>query len=209
VIKHYLHIYADGTGWPEALAEHMDAVTGIEFDEVNVGIVGHRACRDAVKMCLPPGWTVVAEADEGWEQVTLQSIVCDPDDIICYTHTKGAANDTLVNRRWRHHLEKRMFDTWRTCVHALQSGADIVCPSWLTESVVESDLPEGCHGFTPVNFWWARGSYLHTLPAIETGTRYDAETWIGMGEKLKVRALTVPTDGWMDWAYEDEEMMRL
>lgn len=193
---HYLHIYADGTGWPDALDEHMVYAAFVDFDEVNVGIVGHRACRDAVKLCLPPGWNVVAEADEGWEQVTLQSIVAEPGDIICYTHTKGAANDNEFNRRWRHALERATMDEWRSHIHALLGGADIVCPSWLTESVT-GELPEGCAGFTPGNYWWARAEFLHALPPVAMDSRYDAETWIGFGDP---EVVALAGDRWMDWA---------
>ena len=47
---HYWHIYADGTGWPDAVVDHLDRLPDGFFDEIRVGIVGLPQSRRAVKM---------------------------------------------------------------------------------------------------------------------------------------------------------------
>jgi hypothetical protein len=34
------------------------------------------------------------------------------------------------------------------------------------------------------NFWWANANYLRTLPPLRYKDRFDAETWIGLGNPL-------------------------
>lgn len=195
-LYHYLHVYADGPGWPDALTDHIDMIeeAGVVFDQVRVGIVGPPHLRDAVKLCLPEDWRVWVEADEGWEQVTLASIGVMDDDIVCYTHTKGAANDTELNRNWRHHLEYFTLMPWGEALHELaSSGADVVCPNWLPVSITGT-LPKGCSGFSPGNYWWATGKLIKSLPPVDMTDRYAAETWIGMGSPMVAITDSIPWD---------------
>jgi hypothetical protein len=177
---HYWHIYANGSGWPEAVQDHLGVLDSADlFDVVSVGIVGSAASRRAVKYRLPAGVSIVAEANDGWEQVTLSAIDVDDADVVAYSHTKGAANDTLLNQRWRRYLEHYTFGD-DAAIDALIE-VDVVCPNWLTKSITGT-LPPGCSGFSPGNYWWATGAYLNRLPLPDVSNRYAAETWIGMGQ---------------------------
>jgi hypothetical protein len=166
-----------GPGFKEAYQSHIAHLANtMAFDEVRVGIVGPPAERRNVrKYIIPSKWKVVAEANEGFEQVTLAAIDVDDEDLVAYSHTKGAGNPHAVNRRWREHLEQKLFEE-------MQPGwlTDICVPNWLTESVT-GVLPEGCAGFSPGNYFWAWGYFLNKLPEIDMSDRYAAETWIGMG----------------------------
>ncbi len=104
-----------------------------------------------------------------------------------YHHTKGAihtGNEMMAG--WRRCMEYHLVWQWRTCMEALDAGADSV----------------GCHYMTPEkygahlvgvpywggNFWWARTDFLKSLPpmmpnAIERSDFYKAETWIGEGPR--------------------------
>src|ERR1017187_9929126 len=87
--------------WQEIVTEHLDAlvISGLaaEIEVLHLGMVGHEVQRrELLKLCqarLPI--EVVAEADEGWEQITLRALWerSGDFDVIAYHHTKGVTYD--------------------------------------------------------------------------------------------------------------------
>ena len=179
---HFYHIFADGD-WKRPLGLHLAALkeSGLAecLDGFFYGLVGAEGRREQVKEILP-GF-VAAEADIGWEQVTLEALqefAEIEDGKVLYAHTKGAWNNTDLSKVWR---ESMTYDTvvrWQECVNALDTH-DVAGPFWL-----KSDQPEHKEHdfFFAGNFWWANLSYVRTLPELKNETRFQAEGWIGLND---------------------------
>jgi hypothetical protein len=80
---------------------------------------------------------------------------------------------------------------WKKCVADLDAGAEAVGCHWM------QGLP-GNQNIFAGNFWWAKASYLRTLPSIfereriqksgikHVDSRYEAEVWLGFGPRLPI-----------------------
>lgn len=184
-LGHYYHVYAGGD-WREIVADHVAALksSGLydELDFVRIGIVGPEAQRAQVKMAMPFA-EVVAEADTGWEQPTLDALHrytledTTPTGIL-YAHTKGASSGGLLAHAWRVSMTYDTVTRWRFAVAYLAVN-DAVGPYWML-----SDRPEhvGHRHFFGGNFWWANAHYVKRLEPIRSQHRFQAEGWIGLGD---------------------------
>lgn len=109
---------------------------------------------------------------------------------VLYFHAKGCThpiNDGL-RTPWRNCMTRHVIHNWRLCVAALNAGYDAAGCHWMTPPAT----PPGQFIFGG-NFWWAKASFLRTLPSIyerarikESGikafeSRYESEVWIGNG----------------------------
>lgn len=200
-IRHYYHVWAGGA-WAEPVREHIKALGESAFPgPVTVGLVGPDEDRfrarelitirmEAAGLPAPDRWIEVAD---GYEQVTLREIhrdVCQrPGELaVLYAHTKGARDNSAWNADWRRSMTFHVVSQWQHALSLLSRGYDTAGCHWLT--------PERHHNppdyivTTPMyggNFWWAKGSYLRTLPPAETrrqlqgAGRFQAEEWIGLG----------------------------
>lgn len=180
--RHYYHCYAAGA-WERPAAEHVAALAGAGLHtDMTIGLIGapgeRGKARDIIGAALadaglpaPERWV---EADTGWEQVTLQQIHFDVHRIpgafpALYAHTKGAHNDTPVNRAWRRAMTRELVGGWRHCTSLLNEGHDTAGCHWVSA---------GGPSFYGGNFWWATASYLRTLPPPDRENRWRAETWV-------------------------------
>jgi hypothetical protein len=195
-LHHYYHLWSGGK-WHEPLSEHLNQLArsglGLKLAGFYVGIVGRQKNAAEVKQRLEAGINpkyfnvrpqVVAEAEEGYEQVTLDKLrdfvlaqkTNEKTILILYAHAKGSFSYSTVNVGWRRSMTRHLVGGWSRCVDLLTSGKFNAA---------------GCHLLTPHehprlvtgpyfggNFWWARADYLATLPEV---SRYHAEGWIGMG----------------------------
>jgi len=117
-----------------------------------------------------------------------------PDWLVFYFHTKGVTKpDDPLRVAWRDCMMKATVVRWRECVSALESGMDMAGAHWLTTA----DLTPGTKNLVGQiwggNFFWARASYLISLPPLarkvnpEKGIdRYWAEGWVGKGKNPRV-----------------------
>lgn len=182
-LQHFFHVYAGGD-WKPAVDETFDALarSGLaeNLDGLYVGMVGSPEQRaeawEHITTQTPVPVTVLrAEADDGWEQVTLQSMihhVAVADGTVLYTHTKGAWDASEINIAWRVSMLHDVIDRWRECVTLLtENGYDAAGPHVIPEA----------HGgpFFGGNFWWATGRHLRLQPPLQWDTRHHAENWIG------------------------------
>jgi hypothetical protein len=182
-LGHYYHLYADGP-WRPIVFDHVDELTrsglAAMLDYFRVGIVGTEENREAVKDALPFA-EVVAEAEQGWEQVTLDKLLEESksfDGAIFYAHTKGAWSDSELARQWRVSMTYDTVTRWEECVGALDS-VQVAGAYWLRS--FEPEHAEHLNLFAG-NFWWARSDYVRTLDPPRTDHRYQAEGWIGLGD---------------------------
>lgn len=175
----FYHLYADGA-WEEPVREHLRALEVSEFDGQRfVGLVGSPGNRARVLTAMP-GWKVVAEADTGFEQVTLQALhvwagSAPPAAPVLYAHAKGSAfsADDPTAQRWRHAMVHETVMPWQVAATHL-ADHDAVGARWL----------EAPNRFFFGNYWWATAGYLASLPAPSSGTRFDAERWLGEGSPV-------------------------
>jgi hypothetical protein len=180
---HYYHVWADGE-WSNPVAEHEQALADSGLLDalafVRVGIVGAPGNREAVRSALTFG-EVVVEANEGWEQVTLNMlrdwVVEHPvGSRIFYAHTKGAYTNDDWRRQWRRSMTYDTITNWETCVEQLEK-VDAVGPFWM-EKLRAQQKNKGL--FFGGNYWWAKSEYLAGLPSLGMETRFEAEDWIGL-----------------------------
>lgn len=203
MLKHYLHVYGDGK-WKEPVSEHLEALrkSGLldALDYFGIGIVGNPIHRMAVKnffMSLGVKFSIAVEVNSGWEQVTLDKIECLDSDLILYCHTKGAAYPSDYSDQWRRSMTVGVVYEWQRAVQLLENDADAVGSHWMPFA---GGPPRHFSG----NFWWARGDYLNRIPRpVSTGSRWDAEMWVGGGHGLMYDlAVGSPTPG--NWLYDDD-----
>ena len=178
---HFFHIYADGQ-WQEPVSEHLGALqqSGLadNLDGIYYGLVGAPKARDTVKQVMPG--TCVAEADKGWEQVTLDSLrefSKDHNGLVLYGHTKGAWSQSALAAQWRRSMILDNVWRWREAVAGLQDR-DVAGSHWLKSNDKEH---EDHKYFFGGNFWWAHLSYIRSLPPLKWEHRHQAEGWIGLG----------------------------
>jgi hypothetical protein len=180
-LTHFYHVYADGD-WETPATEHFEELfmSGLidELGDVFLGVVGSPENRRRVAMELPG--VVVAEADEGWEQLTLTAVhdyAKQNDAYVYYAHTKGAWSKSDLATEWRVSMTHDTVTRWQECVSQLRS-VDAVGPFWLQSQQPEHQKHDF---FFAGNFWWATTDYLAKLPELAYDSRFSAEGWIGLG----------------------------
>lgn len=179
-IHHWFHVYAGGD-WRVPVAEHIDAMKRSGLDDVikslNVGVVGSSEQRaDALEVLELWDLDSVAEADDGWEQVTLAPMyewAQNHDGLICYTHTKGASRNDPIDRAWRRDMEYHNVIEWERIVEALTGDFLVAGAHWITDD--QSDHA----GMFGGNFWWVRADLLRHGEPPKNDYRHRAEEWLG------------------------------
>jgi hypothetical protein len=181
MIAVFYHLFATGE-WLDPTTEFMDAMVGSglakEVGMLHLGLIGsldqreeaHAFCRNFMPT------EVVAEADEGWEQETLEALRLTTADVVGYFHTKGAAVTDAWNAAWRRSMYLTLVSEWRECLSELQDHDAVGCH--LLDLKDYPTIP-GDHRFFAGNCWWARGDLVRELPVCARTSRYDAEVWVG------------------------------
>ena len=179
-IYHFYHIYADGA-WEIPVEEHIGALkfSKLEYylNEFNIGIVGNIDDRNKVIEKLKTygiEFTVIAEEDNGWEQVTMNKmyeLIKNKNGWVFYAHTKGSHDPSPINIAWRKSMTYYNIVKWQEKVEPHLGNIDI-------DTI-------GCHWcnnkFWGGTYWWARIDYLKSLSLPLMNDRWDAESWIGSG----------------------------
>lgn len=200
---HFYHVYADGR-WQDPLEEHVEALTKFglldALDKMYVGYVGSDENVKQAEKYMRKNTSGKAEtinkASGGWEQETMRLIPAHiTDEAVLYCHSKGSSDPSPINIAWRRSMTMECVVDWRRPVLMLKNN-DAVGPHWLTYDKIP---------FFGGNFWWANAQYLLSLPLIEEENRWNAESWIGMGENPRIYDLKpghpgeTPLD--TDWRY--------
>jgi hypothetical protein len=210
-IRHYYHCFAGGA-WSPPVRDHLTALgrAGLDDMATTVGLIGSKHdCAMAREMFAyrsrkwvlpePARWL---EAREGHEQLTLQQIHNDVHNIpgdyaVLYAHAKGSYRDSDANSAWRRSMTARVVGQWEQCVEHLEKGFDAVGCHWVkAEDYREGEEFTGQPPFFAGNFWWARSSYLRTLPPPKSESRWDAELWLPSGNPQVYDMLP----GWPDYS---------
>lgn len=190
----YFHCYVAGS-WETPTLEFLESLHGLEeHGPLHLGLVGPVEEREkATSMCREFMSTrVIAQADEGWEQLTLNALHANPvGDHILYAHTKGAAIVDDWQDAWRRSMFLSLVYEWEQCLPHLEEY-DCVGDHWLLPT---QGMPQR-YPFFGGNVWWARRTYIETLNPPDTTSRYDAEAWIGSGEGVQAYVRQSRWPGW-------------
>lgn len=186
-LAHFYHIYADGE-YEGIVQDHVEAIISSELadslDLFAVGLVGEKHNRiEAVELLTYYGLKprVVAEAETGWEQVTLYRLhdyAKHNEAKVLYAHTKGAWSQSQLASEWRRAMTNDCVKRWQESVTHLDEWP-VSGSYWVTSKEPEHIDHKAFFGG---NFWWARTDYLRTLPPLLNEHRYQAEGWIGLNE---------------------------
>lgn len=195
-LTHFYHIFADGD-YRKPIEEHFEALEKSELlsrlDSIRLGIIGSPENRDRVRGLIP-GAVVAAEAETGWEQVTLDALyrfAKKDSGAIFYAHTKGAWSQSELARQWRVSMTHDTVTRWEECVAALNL-VEAAGPYWLKS--LEPEHKDHKYFFAG-NFWWARSEYIRRLKPVGKENRYQAEGWIGLAEP----SVKVMREGYSYW----------
>lgn len=170
--------------------------------EFVVGINGPiQESLDYARILIPKKAHIISHGPDSFSEnqtiVELENwLVSHPDWYVLYFHAKGCTKvpGTVyfeVANRWRNCMTEHLVFNWTRCVRDLGNGHEAVGCHWLTS--MGSDHSQSYFGG---NFWFAKSSFLRTLPSIkERGrikmsgigskeSRYESEVWIGNGPRL-------------------------
>jgi len=170
--------------------------------EMIVGINGPESeSREYAGLVIPAKAKLVMHGPKSFaENLTLVEIEkwvpTHKDWYVLYFHTKGATHAigtdyAAFSAKWRRCMMEELVYGWKRCVSLLDSGIEAVGCHWLTGQGWDHSQ----HYFAG-NFWFAKASYLATLPSIykraritESGighpdSRFESEVWIGNGPRL-------------------------
>lgn len=177
----FIHACALGD-WEEILDEQLSRikVSGLydACDSIFIGVLG-KGNMDPFKKKYPKIKIAFKSPNvKLYERPTLLRLynLCrsQPHALVLYLHTKGISRNRNENvRDWRRYMEYFNIDKWQECVRALTyENYDVCGVNWK-----EAPLPH----FSG-NFWWARASYIYTLPPRIPPDYYAPEFWLGTNE---------------------------
>jgi hypothetical protein len=194
-VIHFYHMYLGGD-WRTIADAHLGVLRQRDFaGEVHVTLIGPPEVREEAKAWLGRRWSykLAAEADEGFEDITLNAIwdtIKDlPDETpILYAHNKGSFHVHVENNAWRRAMTEYLVEFWKTRVAEL-AIYDVMAWTWLPVGEYDIGRPAGPEiidePMASGNFWWANAGYLRKLDPPPTGLveldRIEAELWLGRG----------------------------
>jgi hypothetical protein len=198
----YYHIAQMGN-WEEVLLDQIQALLDSELyeaaDRLFSGVVG-----DA-PLALPSKFeTLFHHPDIRLAEIptlnALREHALVEDFNVLYMHTKGVAylekgNTKEIVTFWRRYMEYFCIGKWKECLEALDEFDAAGCEYYGVGPHFSGKI-EDPH-FSG-NFWWARSSYLRTLPKVEDivvsedhaiHPRMKAEFWVGSNPNIRVKEL--------------------
>lgn len=169
------------------ITDQMDAMnkSGLTeaADAIYIGVNGNDADAAAISMLVPPKSQMLVHGPEATTEINTLNILHDwsknhTEWNVLYHHTKGVSTPNQADG-WRKRMELYCVWNWKRCVDDLNAGIQCCGCHWLTPEQHGSSIKSPFFGG---NFWFAKASYLKTLPPLPPPTwenRYEAETWIG------------------------------
>lgn len=183
----------------ETIGEQMDDLcrSGLEnaAAEIHVGVNGGLESEHLARVMLPQNSEILMHGLQCRNEIrtllALQEWLPGHDDwFVLYFHAKGSTKPNPHNDTWRACMMRHCIRDWRTCVTDLANGCDAVGCHWMEPPAT----PAGQRIFAGT-FWWAKASYLLTIPPITTRprikvsgidsieSRYESEVFIGNGAR--------------------------
>ncbi len=204
--KLYYHFYIPDTPshWELLLYEQLDYIEGSGLQhscEVEICVSSneenYKKLQQNIKSYsfLKSFWfdANIKENKNHYEGTTLLKLYdeCDSYHNVGYIHSKGITSLSKQVNRWRKVLEYGVIEKWKDNINALSKEYDVSGICW---DIIGNHFSG--------NFWWAKSSYIRTLPrpVIEKwskqivpinahwSSRFRYEGWIGL-ENPKVNNL--------------------
>lgn len=198
----FYHTYISGPGVPleHGISIFQEQIRDMEqsglldaASEFYIGVSGGESNTCAISMMAPSKAKIIEHGPETCAELptlcALQNWLPGHEDwAILYFHQKGSlyfGNATWA--AWRRCMMGVVVYGWKSCVRDLEQGFDAAGPHYLTPQAfpIIGNVP-----YFGGNFWWAKASFLATLPKLDPNgpSRYHAEVWIGTGKrKIAVR----------------------
>jgi hypothetical protein len=166
--KLYYHFYIPDTPshWELLLYEQLDCIEGsllYHHCEVEICVSSNQEnynkLQEMIKSYsfLKSSWfdTDIEKNKNHYEGTTLLKLYdeCSSYDNVGYIHSKGITNLTKYTNKWRKALEYAIIEKYQDNLNALENGYDVSGIFWLKGNIHFSG-----------NFWWAKSSYIKTLP---------------------------------------------
>jgi len=178
----FYHVCAIGN-WREIFEEQIGKVkaSGL-LDVATQMVIGVVSPEDVDLPQMPKTKYIVTKVNE-YERTTLlllwRRAMEAGDEAILYFHTKGVTSGNACVTAWRRFMEYFNIVRWKECVRKLEEGYDACGVNWW-----EGYKRDGvAYPHFSGNFWWARSSYLKTLPEPPQVDRWldrvAHEFWIG------------------------------
>lgn len=196
----FYHCWSSGA-WEASVVDQLAALEAAGFDgPAHLGLVGRAdECDRVLRLWRGFGRpaTVAATAESGHERCTINAVrayALEHDGAVMYAHSKGAWGQTELHVGWRRTMTHHVVGRWRQNRALLEEGAQAVGCYWLNAMEyrrhgVGAPIALSSGAFFGGNFWMARCDYLRQLPICPNESRYDAETWIGLGNPRVVNLL--------------------
>ena len=133
-----------------------------------------------------------------------------PHGVCLYYHTKGTSRkrDTNIDS-WRECLEYFNLDRWKICLDKIETdGCDIsgaLYVHWF------EFLDYRFEKYFSGNFWWAKNSYINTLPNLskivndDPSNRTSAEMWIGMSPHYWHSQYNITPSSYYDYFFDPND----
>lgn len=175
----------------------------LSCQEMIVGLNGDDESRRHVPEVFPSMASVMMHGLDSKNENSTIKLVEDvakryDEAYILYFHAKGATHragtrKALHRMLWRDCMMKHLVRNWTQCVDDLDKGVESAGCHWLEPP----DTPATQYIWAG-NFWWAKASFIRTLPSIESRervklsglktleSRYESEVWIGNGPRRPV-----------------------
>lgn len=192
-IYHFYHLWLGGS-WIEILHSHITALNnhGLmnRLEMLYIGLVGsvnERAVAKRLLNVMGIKYTIIVEAEIGYEQVTqnaLYEFSKNNDGYVLYAHNKGASDPSEINISWRKSMTYHNIVQWQNAISYLPTKDAVGC-HWLAHeqySVISTPYFAG-------TFWWTHLSIIRQLGYPDNNSRYDAEVWIGKHPNINIHDL--------------------
>ena len=206
---HCLFMHGDPAAFREVafdiVREQMEALRQSELlkalDHFVVGINGDKESLDYSNLVIPANAKRVLHGPQSKAEnltiVEIEKWIPGHEDwAVLYFHAKGCTHPEgdIFRGNWRDCMMSRLVWNWQQCVAELDAGYESVGCHWMEfyQFVPRQRMWAG-------NFWWAKASFLATLPSIylrpqikQAGigafeSRFEAEVWIGNGPRAPRR----------------------
>ena len=197
----YYHIAQMGN-WEEVVPDQIFALANsglYDFaDKIFVGIVGDMSITLPSKFEIIFHYPNIRLAEIPTLNALREHALLEEFNVL-YIHTKGVAylekgNTKEIVTYWRKYMEHFCIGKWKECLDALDEFDAAGCEFYGPNKHFSGNTNPHFSG----NFWWARSSYLRTLPRVDdvvlpemhSAPRMKAEFWLGSGnQNIKVREL--------------------
>ena len=166
--KLYYHFYIpnEPSHWELLLYEQLDCIEGSLLHhqcEVEICVSSnqenYKKLQEFIKSYsfLQSTWfdTDIKDNKNHYEGTTLLKLYdeCENYDYVGYIHSKSVTSLSKQTNRWRKVLEYGVIEKWRDNIDTLENGYDVSGICW-----------DKCGNHFFGNFWWAKSSYIKTLP---------------------------------------------